>query len=208
MIKINLGCGLDAIDDWLNFDGSPSVRFQRLPVIGAAFKKLIGPKFPDTVKYGNVVSGLPLADNSVDIIYSSHMLEHLSLEDFKLSLIEIKRVLKPGGKFRAVLPDLEILIKDYVNSDDPNAASQFLKDTILGVEKRPKGIMEKLRSLIGNSNHLWMWDYKGMKDELNLIGFGDIHRSYFNDSGILDFSEVEDASRWENCLGFECQKPL
>lgn len=208
LVKINLGCGLSVVGGWLNFDGSPTVRLQRLPVVGAVFKRVVGPKFPDLVKYGDVVAGLPMDSQSVDLVYSSHMLEHLSLEDLKLALAEIKRVLKPGGVFRAVLPDLAVSIDEYINNDKASAGTQFLKDTILGIERRPNGISGKLRSLLGNSNHLWMWDYKGIQEELNLAGFSNISRCYYNDSGVPDFSEVEDADRWHNCLGFECQAPI
>jgi ubiquinone/menaquinone biosynthesis C-methylase UbiE len=42
---------------------------------------------------------LPLADNSVDLLYSSSVFMHLQEEDIKLVLAEIYRVLKPGGGF-------------------------------------------------------------------------------------------------------------
>ncbi len=207
MIKINVGCGLSVVEGWSNFDGSPTVRLQKLYGIGGFFKMALKPRFPSNVIYGDVVKGLTLTSGSVDLVYSSHMLEHLSLEDFRLALLEIKRVLKPGGVFRAVLPDLEVSVDDYIKNTDPRANTQFLRDTMLGVEKRPRTFLAQCRSLVGNSNHLWMWDYRGMAEELRLIGFTDISRSYYNDSKIPDFSEVEDVDRWESCLGFECQKP-
>jgi predicted SAM-dependent methyltransferase len=47
--------------------------------------------------------GLPfLPDNSVDEIHSSSLLEHLA--DLELTLREIVRVLKPGGRSRAFVP--------------------------------------------------------------------------------------------------------
>ena len=159
------------------------------------------------MKYGDVCTRLPFPDESVDIIYSSHMLEHLSLEDFRLALCEIKRILKPGGVFRSVIPDLEVSIKDYLASSDTNASIQFLENTLLGIEKRPKKFLAKCRSLFGNSNHLWMWDYKGIEEELKSAGFSEISRAEFNDSKITDFAEIEDSERWDGCLGFECSKP-
>jgi len=206
MIKINLGCGLSTADNWENIDGSPTVLIQKLPVFGVFFRLITSPKFPASVKYGDVRTGLPFPNESVDIIYSSHMLEHLSLEDFRLALEEIQRILKPGGVFRSVIPDLEVSIKDYLACSNTNASSQFLRNTMLGVEKRPRGFLTKCRSLFGNSNHLWMWDFKGIQEELKNAGFYDIRRSYFNDSQTVDFLEVEDYERWNNCLGFECKK--
>tara|TARA_B100000795_G_scaffold238525_1_gene199711 strand:- start:68 stop:694 length:627 start_codon:yes stop_codon:yes gene_type:complete len=207
MIKINLGCGLSTADGWVNVDGSPTVRLQRLPIFGACFRLSTSPKFPASVKYGNVCTGLPFPDDSADIIYSSHMLEHLSLEDFRLAVGEIQRILKPGGVFRSVIPDLEVSIKDYLASSNANASTQFLQNTLLGIEKRPRGFLANCRSLFGNSNHLWMWDYKGIEEELKSAGFSGISRAEFNDSKITDFAEIEDSERWERCLGFECSSP-
>tara|TARA_A100001015_G_scaffold319645_1_gene443192 strand:- start:5597 stop:6223 length:627 start_codon:yes stop_codon:yes gene_type:complete len=207
MEKVNLGCGLSVVPGWHNIDGSPTVRLQRMIGVGGLFRLLVKPDFPSEVIYGNVVKGLPLESNSIDILYSSHMLEHLALIDFRLALSEISRVLKPGGVFRGVLPDLEIIVKDYSDSVEPNACSKFLRDSLLGIENRPSSIMGKLHSLIGNSNHLWMWDYKGIEEELRLAGFLCISRAEFNDSKNKDFAEIEDIERWEGCLGFECSNP-
>ena len=207
MIKLNLGCGISVYDGWTNYDGSPTLWLQRINLIGPLFK-FIKPNFPKEVLYGNVLTKIPHRDNSVDLIYSSHMLEHLSLIDFKLEILEIYRLLKPGGVFRAVIPDLEYSIKEYIANEDPDANSKFLNETFLGIETRPKGLLEILRSNIGNSRHLWMWDFKGLFLELEKVGFINISRAFFQDSRIEDFKDVEDYDRWNNCLGFECQKPL
>jgi predicted SAM-dependent methyltransferase len=207
MLKVNLGCALSVAENWINIDGSPTVRLQKLFGIGYFFSAVVKPRFPRSVVYGDVTDSLPLATGSVDILYSSHMLEHLSLEDFRLALREIYRVLKPGGVFRAVIPDFEASIKDYLTNTSSSASIQFLQETLLGIEKRPKGIMANCRSLFGNSNHLWMWDYKGIEEELKSAGFSGISRAEFKDSKITDFAEVEDSERWERCLGFECSSP-
>tara|TARA_B110000879_G_scaffold134833_1_gene176377 strand:- start:10 stop:633 length:624 start_codon:yes stop_codon:yes gene_type:complete len=206
-LKVNLGCGLSVVDGWINIDGSPTVKLQKLIGVGIIFRAVLKPTFPSVVVYGDVTTGLKLANESVDILYSSHMLEHLSLTDLKCALVEIKRVLKPGGVFRSVLPDFEVCIKEYLASNDEGASTQFLQKTMLGIEKRPKGLLANLRNLFGNANHLWMWDYKGIKQQLELAGFCEISRAGFNDSEIADFSEVEDIKRWEKCLGFECVNP-
>lgn len=43
-----------------------------------------------------------LEDSSVDLIYSSHFLEHI--DDLAMLMLEIERVLKPGGKFQSIVP--------------------------------------------------------------------------------------------------------
>jgi SAM-dependent methyltransferase len=47
---------------------------------------------------------LPFEDNTVDELYSSHLLEHFGYEEPVLE--EWHRVLRPGGKITIVVPDL------------------------------------------------------------------------------------------------------
>ena len=47
---------------------------------------------------------LPYDDNSVDFIYSSHTLEHLTLDGFFHIMKEAYRVLRPGSQFKIVVP--------------------------------------------------------------------------------------------------------
>jgi SAM-dependent methyltransferase len=47
---------------------------------------------------------LPFDDSSVDFIYSSHTLEHLSLDGFFHVMKEAYRVLRPEGQFKVVVP--------------------------------------------------------------------------------------------------------
>jgi ubiquinone/menaquinone biosynthesis C-methylase UbiE len=53
----------------------------------------------------------PYEDNSVDIIYTSHALEHLPWDRIDLVLKDCFRVLKPEGLFRIVLPDVDTMWK-------------------------------------------------------------------------------------------------
>jgi predicted SAM-dependent methyltransferase len=49
-----------------------------------------------------------LSDNGCSEVYASHVLEHLGYNgEFQKALKEIYRVLKPGGRLRASVPDLE-----------------------------------------------------------------------------------------------------
>lgn len=50
---------------------------------------------------------LPYQDGTVDTIYSSNALEHVSKFDVVPTLREWKRVLKIGGKLEIIVPDLE-----------------------------------------------------------------------------------------------------
>jgi len=102
-------------------------------------------------------------------VYCSHILEHLSLDDFKQAIINTHKILKSGGYFRLVLPDLEYSINRYINDSSTNAASVFLKETSLGKEKRNRGLKGFVQEWLGNSQHLWMWDYKSIEEELKIF---------------------------------------
>ena len=106
-----------------------------------------------------------------------------------------------------MLPDLEWLAKAYIASPDNDAASRFMRDSDLGVSIPSGGMRGALKRVFGRSAHLWMWDYKNMARELAAVGFVEIRRAQFGDNSDAKFLEVEEASRWENCLGFECRKP-
>ena len=59
---------------------------------------------------------LPIPDNSVDKIYSSHFLEHFSITEIQKILSECYRIIKPGGWISACVPDASIYINAYVNN--------------------------------------------------------------------------------------------
>jgi predicted SAM-dependent methyltransferase len=115
--------------------------------------------------------------------------------------------LRPGGRFRFVLPDLEYHVKQYIANPSQDAALEFMKDTYLGHEHRAKGFRGFVMSWLGNSQHLWMWDYGSIAMELEKSGFVDTRRATFGDSSDPMFEKAEDEDRWTNCLGIECTKP-
>ena len=127
-LLVQYGCGFSAPPGWRNFDASPTLRFERLPIVGKLHSRN-GERFPANVEYGDIVKGLPLAHDSCAAVYASHVLEHLSLEDFQTALTNTFALLKSGGLFRLVVPDLETLAKKYLASGNPDAAVTFMKET-------------------------------------------------------------------------------
>ena len=203
---VQYGCGWSAPEGWRNFDASPTLRFERIPLIGRLHTRN-GQRFPGNVEYGDIVKGLPVAAQSCDGVYCSHVLEHLSLTDFRTALDNTWNILRPtGGTFRLVLPDLEYAAKRYMDDPSESAAHTFMMDTGLGSQRRDRGIWRFMVSWIGNSKHLWMWDFPSIAAELRRAGFADIRRAAFGDSPDAAFSEVEAEERWENCVGVECRR--
>ena len=197
------GCGLNAPSGWKNFDVSPTLRFERVPLVGRLYRKN-QQRFPGNVEYGDIVKGIPLPKESCEAIYASHVLEHLSLRDFRAALANTYRLLTNGGLFRLVVPDLELLARRYLESDDPAAAVSFMEATSLGVLERQRGLRGLATTWLGNSSHLWMWDLKSMRQELLTAGFIDIERCRAGDEPI--FRDVEDAGRFVDALAVQCRK--
>jgi len=204
-LYVQYGCGLCAPEGWLNFDASPTLRARSVPVLGRLAKRLVD--FPPQARYGDILAGLPVPEKSADAVYCSHVLEHLSHADCPRALANTYRILKPGGRFRLVMPDLRWLVDRYMADGSPDAAAKLMRESLLGEDSRPRGLMAVMREWVGNSRHRWMWDYPAMAHELGAVGFTDIRRATFSDSGDAHFNAVEDASRWEGGLGIDCRRP-
>jgi len=204
-IYLQYGCGTSAPDRWANYDASPTLQFERLPLIGKLYTRNSS-RFPKNIIYGNIVKGLPVAAECCSGVYCSHVLEHLSLLDFRVALENTHKILKTNGVFRLVVPDLEYFINKYVSNLSTEAAFDFLEGTSLGRKHRAKGFSEFIADWLGNSQHLWMWDFKSLEKELNIAGFENIRRACVGDSNDELFQLVENPARWRNCLGMECVK--
>lgn len=62
--------------------------------------------------------GIPFADNSFDVVYNSHVLEHFPKVDAVPFIRECYRVLRPQGILRLVVPDLEQIARMYLHCLD------------------------------------------------------------------------------------------
>lgn len=205
-LYVQYGAGGCGPANWVNFDISPTLRAQRIPLLGKLFLNW-GPQFPSTVQYGDIVRGLPVRPRSCAAVYCSHTLEHLALDDCRAALRHTWEYLVPGGCFRLVVPDLERAAKDYVNSDEDQAAFRFLEATSLGTARRPRGLRALMHAWLGSSAHLWMWDFRSLSAELRAAGFERIRPAVFGDSGDPMFDAVENRTRWEGCLGIVGYRP-
>ena len=207
---VQYGCGLTAPKEWVNFDVSPTLKIQKIPLIGFLLRKRLNTLFPLNVCKGDIVAGLPMNENSCDGLFCSHVLEHLSLDGFRQALQNSHKILKPGGIFRCVVPDLEFAARTYLadleNGNELSSIDFMGKNTSLGRPNRAKGIKEHIRDLLGNSRHLWMWDIKSLSAELKNAGFVAIRPCKFGDCEDKMFSYVEREDRFAHAVAVECGK--
>jgi len=179
LIRINVGCGLSPTPGWENYDNSASIWIARYrPLIsmlkiaglsGEGRKQAIEwHRMHPVVRWANATKRIPVNDASVDVLYSSHMLEHLDGAEVDAFLRECLRVLAPGGILRVAVPDLERRIDKYIISKD---ADEFMSSLHVMGEK-PKSILAKLVWLIvGPRHHSWMYDGPSLCRTLSAHGF-------------------------------------
>ena len=176
--RVNIGCGDVPTPDWINFDNSMSVRLSRFPLVISALGKLgvIGAGERDFaaraqqmgIKWADVTRHIPLPDNSVDALYTSHMMEHLDKDEVRTFLREARRVLSSGGTIRVVVPDIRILVDKYLAEGD---ADVMIFDSYLW-RAMPKTFAEKVKDfVIGDRHHKWMYDGPSMSRLLLEMGF-------------------------------------
>ena len=194
-IKINIGCGLSGISGWHNLDNSPTVTLSRIPVLNRLLKT---PAWPHDVRRFDVRKGLPFADGSVRYIYSSHTFEHFTATESAAVAKECFRVLAPNGILRIVVPDLELIAREYLSDSSPLAAQTFLARMSLS---------HSIHDVIHpGSNHSQMFDGKSLVQLLRDAGFERASVSTFKTSVIPEIDQIELEVRRNESLYVEAQK--
>jgi hypothetical protein len=206
---VQYGCGYSAPAEWINFDASPTLRWERIPLLGSLYTKN-AQRFPPNVRIGDIVKGLLVPDESCRGAYASHVLEHLALDEFHRALKNTWKILQPGGIFRLVVPDLEWAARDYVRrldeARDPAANDVLLRETYLGSATRARGLRGLVYRWLSTSSHLWMWDEPSLRQALAGHGFRDIRRCAFGDCEDPMFALVEDRERFVHAVAMEARR--
>jgi len=189
------------------------LRIQKIPIIGRLLRPYLNCIFDDDIKYGDIVKGLPVPAGQVEGVFCSHVLEHLALDDFHKALDNTYLILKPGGLFRLIVPDLELYILDYINSLSTNsfdikcrAASEFMKKTGLGMIQRKHGITGRLSEVYG-SHHRWMWDKYSLSRALTDHGFVKVETFEKGNCHDEMFLLPERDYQFNSSIALQCRKP-
>ena len=123
-------------------------------------------------------------DNSIDLIYSSHMLEHLTADEGFFFLRECHRILRSGGVVRIAVPDADKLIKYYQS----NQLSMF--DEINDGCSTSNFESAKLWSLLFEGHRI-AYDFAGLKSVGENAGFV-VEKKMFNQGTKQIVSETID----------------
>jgi predicted SAM-dependent methyltransferase len=180
-IKVNIGCGTKPIKDWTNMDNSPAIKLANSPLKYHILKSLkllnrnqienIEWNKVNSIHYADATKKLAFDNNSVECIYTSHMLEHLSRDGASSFLKETLRTLEIGGVLRIAVPDLRLHVNDYILNDD---ADVFMNSLLVEAPKI-NNIKEKIQLFLsGYRHHQWMYDGKSLCKKLLASGFKNV----------------------------------
>ncbi|MFA5894337.1 MAG: methyltransferase domain-containing protein [Candidatus Shapirobacteria bacterium] len=202
-VRINLGSGPDGIKGWINYDWGLLPLFGKFPLFRKVLVTLgILDKSYERKWEGVILhdlrKGIPMADNSVDWVYSSNFLEHLEKYETEKLLSECLRVLKVNGKIRIVVPDIGKVMEKYKNTGDADVFCRefygYDKDKMFGVSKSAV------------RGHQWMYDYQSLSNLLNKVGFVKITKSTFRKSTMRDIELLDLSIHQELGLYIEAEK--
>jgi ubiquinone/menaquinone biosynthesis C-methylase UbiE len=204
LMKLNLGCGSQVPDGWINVDYALGARFAKNPIFRALNRKLrvFDLDWNEKIYLHNLTKQFPWADSSIDVVYSSHTLEHFTRGDGRRFLAECHRVLRNNGIVRIVVPDLRNVVVEYtegrINADD-------LVEKLGVLYGNNKNVLKNRLSPFIQFPHKCMYDSPRLLAILSETGFDAANRAPF-DSDISDIRLVELEGRTENAVIVEGRK--
>lgn len=166
MLKVNLGCGPVFVDSpsWLNLDYAPT---------------------SSAVRQANLLERLPLSDETAELIYSSHFLEHVPRVMVSKLLCECMRCLKPDGVIRLVLPDLENMAREYLNMRERGdhikadfVVIEMIDQSVRNVSGGELGNLYRKLASQSSSSNASMIDYIRARTGEDLLQFDSYPRNF------------------------------
>lgn len=187
--KLNIGSGGSVLPGWLNADIW---------------------SYDGTV-YMDVSEKLPFNNNTVQIIKTEHMIEHLEYETCKYFFQECFRVLQSDGVLRLSTPSLEKLILLYSGRGKVNI--QKLLEHHRQYHQRPT---ENINAWFNDHVRLWghqfIFDQPTLLGLLKEVGFTQIKECKYGESEHINLQGVEthdegvEWMRWAYVMIFEASK--
>ena len=223
MKVLNLGCGNKTSNaaevvniDWSIYHKikkSALLRMIALPILDSN-RRAYYDSLPTNILAHDLRKGIPAEAASADVVYHSHIFEHIP-KHYALSFLEeIYRVLKPGGIQRIVIPDMEILCNELIEhikfcdtqndlTNEELAKHDNYIDNIIGQclqeESTGTGRQSKFRRTVENMvfgnakkrghTHLWMYDRINLELLLRRAGFVNIKKFAYNESDIEKWND-------------------
>ncbi len=150
--------------DYLNVGCGPNVR--------PGFVNLDSEWVPGIDLCWDATTRLPFADGALSGIFSEHFLEHLPFEAADGVLREMRRVLRPGGVLRLVVPDGELYLKNYASGAPIPYAEEDPRDGLYSP-------MMSVNRIFRSHGHRFIYDFDTLSQLLQRQGFGEVRRERF-----------------------------
>ncbi len=218
---LNLGCGTRTSPHCVNIDFSAVIRLKTHPLGKIVARVAVRGErrqrydaMAGEVLVHDLRKGIPAGDATVDAVYHSHVLEHLDRVDSDVVpgfLEEIRRVLKPGGIHRIVVPDMAKLCREYLQHFDRCVAEgrvdhghdQYIGAIITQMVRREahgSSLQRPLRRAVENlvlgdarrrgETHQWMYDEINLGAVLEDAGFRELQVVTHRTSRIPGWDEI------------------
>jgi hypothetical protein len=161
-------------------------------------------------------SNIKLPDESCDVVFCSHVFEHIPHTRLPMVLAEINRVLRPNGILRILTPDLEKVAKAYVEKDAEFFRQAKEEDESLRTDLGFGGMMmnfivspgqdtalfdRNLKQFIAGYAHLYSYDYSMLSMMFEKLGYAP-QKVGFCESEVAEFREplhvVGQENIWQN----------
>jgi predicted SAM-dependent methyltransferase len=157
--------------------------------------------------HGSEIFPLPHADETVDEVYASHVLEHFPHGQIEAVLADWVRVLKKGGRLRVAVPDFAKIAQSYLDGNQGPHQS-WLMGGQTDANDFHKAIFDRdrLRQLFAKNNLVlvqsWASEIGDCADvpiSLNLEGYKP-HRSELKVSGAMSVPRLGFMDNFFNCM--------
>ena len=143
----------------------------------------------------------PFESSSAEVIFGSHVLEHLTQEEGRYCIQECNRVLRTSGILRLSVPDLYLFAEKYVHGD-----TRFYEQTTSDGKDRFVGrtLAERFMFVVSGQGHKYHYDFDSLSLLLRQCGFDQIKRRQYRESDISEIDLLD--NRPEQSLFIEARK--
>ena len=147
--------------------------------------------------------GIPLQNDSVDRIYTSHLLEHIPYQQLILFLRECRRVMKHDAEFSVCVPNFRLYVDAYKTGELFRGRDTWwqpgMVDTGSSIDQ-----LNYLAYML--DEHKYMFDEENLVNTLLKAGFSDVQLREFDEGLDLpdrDFESIyAKAGKWFYCLSY------
>ena len=138
---------------------------------------------------------MKLEPNSVQAVYSSHLLEHLYYNQCEELLQKLHHAMIEGGTIRLALPDYDALTFKFVKTFETNpliAMREFEESLLSHPLIKPSFRTNIWDQLTGNLHtHRWHPNFAVVQQMLLEIGFTNIKRCQYRESSLEAINHLE-----------------